>query len=214
MIRKVQIASLVIATTLTAQNVFTIGKTYDFAEKDLIVAIQEHINSNKEEIKSRFSKMKEKAQRNIDKMSPVLSFYPPPATANRIFYPDTKYTNPQDIKDHTGKILYPAGYTFDPVHYVNITYDIVIINGKRDEEINWLKNNTDYIGNASARIIITEGEFADVTKKLGQSIFFATDQIISRLSIEKTPSIIKQDGNRIAIEEIYVESYPTKEEEE
>jgi len=203
MFGKLCISTLLIATTLSAQNVFTIGTTYEFAEEDLIIAIKENIQTNEEAIKKRFADMKEKAQTNIDELSPTLSVRPSPAIENRTFYPDTTYVNPKDIRDHTGKILYPKGYTFNPMDYINLAYEIVVINGNRSEELDWIKS-TDYLGTAAYRVLITEGKFKKVTEALGQTVFFATDQIINRLSIKKTPSVITQDGNRLKIKEIYV----------
>lgn len=207
MFGKKTVLTIVLATMLSAQNVFTIGKTYDFAEEDLIVAIQKHISANEKQIKNKFADMKKKAQVKINKLSPTLSAYPTPAIKDNIFYPDTSYVNPKEIKDHTGKVLYPAGYKFDPMDYISLTYDIIFINGEREEEISWIKQSK-YIGNASGRIIITQGEFAKVTKELGQNVFFATDQIINRLQIQKTPSIASQIGNRLQIEEIFIRPTP------
>lgn len=202
--KKIIISSLLI-TSLAAHNIFTIGKTYDFFEEDFLVAVKEHIVVNEDAIKDRFGDMKDEAQIRIDKLSPTLSKRPTPATKDNHFYPDTSYVNPEDIKDHNGKLLYPAGYKFDPMHYINLTYDIIFINGNRDEELEWFMQS-EYAGNASGRVLITEGEYAKVIKKLNQNIFFATDQIINRLNIRKTPSVVVQVGNRLKVDEIYIKA--------
>lgn len=194
---------------LFANTTMYVGKTYDFAEQDMLEAIQEHIINNKEKIEQKYEDMKQQTQDKVNNMTPVLIVKPFHARENRVFYPNTEYVNPNDIKDAKGGIIYRAGYKYDPMHYIQLPYTIVIINGDRKDEIEWLKKS-DMLGTAAYRILITEGKYAEVTKALSQHIFFATDPILSRMGIKATPSIVSQEKNKLKVMEVCIDCNETK----
>lgn len=200
---KLTIAPFLASTLLLANTTFYVGKTYDFAELDMIDAIQSHIQNNGPKIEKKFEEMR---QQSIDKMAniaPKLSNGLSYAMEDREFFANTKYTNPEDIKDANGKILYKAGYTYEPMDYISLPYSMVFINAERKEEIEWLKSSG-MLDSAKFRILITSGKYSEVSKALGQHVFFANDQIISRMNIKATPSIASQEKNRLKIKEVCV----------
>lgn len=186
-------------------EIFYGGKTFDFAEEDAISEIENRLHQNQERLEKRFLEMKDEAIKRLDELSPQLSPLPY-AKENRYFYADTTYTHPEDIKDAQGRIIYPAGFTFDPMHFITLPYEIYVINATRDEEIAWIKERG-VLGKGGVRILITQGNYKEVTKKLGQIIFFATETILKRLNITVTPSIATQEGNRLKIEEVALKEF-------
>lgn len=206
---KISILPLIASTMLLANSTFYVGQTYDFAEQDMIEAIQEHIENNGDKIQKRYEEMKVKAQDSINNMTPKLNNKLTFATENKVFYANTTYTNPTDIKDANGKIIYKAGYSFEPMDYVTLPYSIVFINGERKKEVAWLKKSN-MLNSAAYRILITDGKYTDVSKEIGQHVFFANEQIISRMNIKATPSIASQEKNRLKIVEVCVDCNETK----
>lgn len=201
---KLTIAPFLASTLLLANTTFYVGKTYDFAEADMIDAIQSHIQQNKSTIEKKFESMKEHSLERMKQLSPTLKNTLPFATKDREFYALTRYTNPHDIKDAHGKILYKAGYSYEPMDYLSLPYAIVFINANRDAEIQWVKESG-MLDSANYRILITEGTYAHASNALGQHVFFANDHIINRMNIEATPSIALQERNHLKIKEVCVE---------
>ena len=64
-----------------------------------------------------------------------------PARKDRTFLVDMTYTLERDIRDDKGNIVYPAGYAFNPLSYVSYPRTLVILNGKRPEQIRWFEES-------------------------------------------------------------------------
>jgi len=184
------------------ENIFYDGKTYDFAEKNLIEEIQQYILSNKDKINKQLDKYKEKAKTSVDSYKPK-NIKLTRATKTRVFYPDMSYTSEFDIKDQNGKILYPKGFKFNPMKFVHLPYEIVVIDATAPEQIKWLKKQK-LLNNTKYKILLSDGNHQDISKELEQPVFYLTSKIIDRFKLEKTPSMVKQIGQRIEIKEIHV----------
>lgn len=200
---------LTCAVSLVAKEPLYLGLTYDFAELDIIDAIQSHIKNNSDKIEQKYNEMRQQSMDKIENMEPKLKTQLRFATQDIEFYANTRYTNPEDIKDAQGKILYRAGFTYDPMDYISLPYSIVFINAERESEVTWLKNSN-MLNSAKFRILITGGKYSEVTAKLGEHVFFANDKIITRLNIKATPSIASQEGKRLKIREVCIDCNQTK----
>lgn len=192
---------LITSTYALDVEYMTLGKTYPFAEKDMLLEISDYIKNNKTQIEEKWkmesAKMKEKAANYKPDGIPKL----PKAKKNTFFYPNMNYTLDVDIPDKDGKILYPKGFTFNPMKYVKLPYTIIVIDATRSEEVEWLKKQeiTDY---ATYRIMITDGSYSKLGKQLKTPIFYAMPKIIERFKLRATPSIITQESQGIKVQEI------------
>lgn len=124
-----------------------------------------------------------------------------PAKKNRVFYPDLTYTLDRDITDAEGKIIYPKGFTFNPLKYAHLSYGIVVINGKNPTEVEWFKNSK-YANTIAYRLLITDGNYYKLTKELNQNVYYCMPQIQERFQLKHTPSIIIQKGDKMEVREI------------
>ena len=195
--------SLVALSLLFADNrvELNLGQSYDFAERDIIELIHEHIAKNKDEINARADKEREKAKEKIKNFQPKGLVPLQPATQDRVFYPDLQYTLQADIVDNNGKVLYKKGYTFNPADYVKLHYAMIVIDGKSKREIEWLKKS-DYLNSIAYRILLSDGSYYEMMKELGQEVFYLMPEIRKKFQVQKTPSIIKQVGNKIEVKEL------------
>ena len=182
----------------------TYGKTYPFAEKDFLSDIHSYIKNNKKEIKKRLDKISKKMKKKIKNFKPENIDPLTPATKDRVFYPDMRYTLQYDIKDQYGKIIYPKGYTFNPTKYVKLSYGIVVINANRKKEVEWLLKSP-YIHTIAYRIFLTDGSWYEMYKKLNQPVFYALPVVEKRFKLKHTPSIITQIGSKIQVKEICID---------
>ena len=87
-----------------------------------------------------------------------------------------------------GTIVYPLKYTVLP-------YQIYLINGGEEKEIEWLKKQ-DY-KNIQARVWIVNGRLKDLTDDLGIPVYFYSEKIHNRFKAKGTPAIIKQEGEEM-----------------
>jgi conjugal transfer pilus assembly protein TraW len=185
----------------TIIKTFETGETFEFAEKNMIEEIKSQIENNKSKIDSKIEEYKKTTKEKVKNYKPVDLKKLTPAIKNNIFYPDMTYTNPNDIYDNKGDIIYPKGFKFNPLDYQNIPYQMIVINGDSNEEIEWLiKNN--FIDNIKYMILLSDGNYKEVAEKINQPVFYAMPKITEKFNLEHTPSIITQIGNKMEVKEI------------
>lgn len=195
--------SLVVFNLLIANNriELNLGQSYDFAERDIIELIHEHIAKNQDKINARAEKDKEKAKESVKNFKPKGLVPLEPATQDRVFYPPLEYTLQEDIVDANGRVLYKKGYTFNPADYVTLNYAMIVIDATNKREIEWLKKS-DYLNSIAYRILLSDGSYYEMMNELQQEVFYLMPEIRKKFQIQKTPSIIKQVENKIEVKEI------------
>lgn len=177
------------------------GETFEFRENDMIEEIKNNIENNRTQIEAKLEEYKKTAKEKVKNYKPTDLKKLTPAIKNNTFYPDMTYTNPNDIYDNKGDIIYPKGFQFNPLDYQTIPYQMIVIDGSSNEELNWLiKNN--YIDNMKYMILLSDGNYKEVGEKIKQPVFYALPKITEKFNLEHTPSIITQIGNKIEIKEI------------
>ena len=185
----------------TLVKTYQTGETFDFAENDMIEEIKKQIENNKPQIEEKIEEYKKTAKEKANNYKPVDLKELTPSIKNNTFYPDMTYTNPNDIYDNKGNIIYPKGFKFNPLDYQTIHYQMIVINGNSKEEIEWLiKNN--YLDNIKYMILLSDGNYKEVGEKLNQPVFYAMPKITEKFNIQHTPSIITQIGNKMEVKEI------------
>ena len=92
------LSSFLLANSMDS-NILHLGDVYEFAEKNALLLIKEHLEKNKEIIEKRANIAREQARENIKNYKPKGLIQLTPATKNREFSPDLTYTLKQDIKD-------------------------------------------------------------------------------------------------------------------
>ncbi len=187
-----------------SNNTLYLGEVYEFAEKNLLELIQEHLIKNKDVIEKRANQAREEAKENIKNYKPKGMIPLTPATRDREFSPDLTYTLTQDIKDIKGNIIYPQGFTFNPAKYAKISYGIVVINANNPKELEWLEQS-DYLNTIAYRIFLSDGSYYEMVEKYKQSFYYLLPEIAKRFALKHTPSIIKQQGEKIIVNEICLE---------
>ena len=98
------LSSFLLANSMDS-NILHLGDVYEFAEKNALLLIKEHLEKNKEIIEKRANIAREQARENIKNYKPKGLIQLTPATKNREFSPDLTYTLKQDIKDIKGNII-------------------------------------------------------------------------------------------------------------
>ena len=197
MIRRlgVIVISLLLGTaSVQAKILGTYGMTYQISEKDALAEIEaraRQVDWNKVLDKKKV----ENYQGPPDRMNL------PRAKLSRSFLVDMTYTTEIDVPDGKGGILYPKGYTFNTLDYVTYPKTLVVINGSDPEQVKWLAGS-EYDKRLDVTLLLTEGNFKTVAKKVSRPVFYADRKIIERFELKALPSIIRQQGRLMEVTEV------------
>ncbi|BDV41518.1 hypothetical protein GURASL_04410 [Geotalea uraniireducens] len=192
----VMATALFVATTTDARNLSTVGATYQIAERDALTEIEQRAKGVD------WSKVvRRKAIEDYD--GPQDRVLLPRAAKDRRFPVDMTWTLATDIPDGKGGVLYPQGYTFNPLDYITFTKTLVVINGNDPAQVKWFASS-EYNGRIDVMLLLTEGYYRSLGKRLDVPLFYADGAIVDRLRLEAVPSIVRQEGKVMVVNEFAV----------
>lgn len=177
-----------------AKELGTFGRTYPIAEKDALTEIEERARQVDWE-KVLDKRKLENFQGPPDKATL------PRAQRGQVRQVDMTYTAEIDVPDGKGGILYPKGYTFNPLDFITYPKTIIVINGNDKDQVSWFKDS-EFSQQMDVTLMITEGAFGVITKKVNRTVFYATTKVINRFQLAVVPSIIKQKGHYMEVTEV------------
>jgi len=139
----------------------------------------------------------------------VTNFKPQDMTAlrtaekNTTFTVDMTYILQHDIPDGKGGILYPKGYTFNPLDYVVFPNTLIFINGSDRRQVEWFKAST-YYKDPKVMLLITDGSFKELSEELKRPVYYAKREIVERFKLRAVPSVVVQKGRNMEVREIAI----------
>ncbi|MQK85065.1 conjugal transfer protein TraU, partial [Escherichia coli] len=95
-----------------------------------------------------------------------------------------------------GHVLYPKGYTFNPLQFVQLPQRIVVISPGQEE---WLKANAQ----DTDMVLYTHGDVIRKSESINRPAFILDTTLQQRLDIQVTPTIVTQEGRRLVINEYH-----------
>ena len=177
------------------------GQTYEIAEPDLLVSIHNKLQEAKangkmaeveEQMKKRFI-----AHANRPKGITL-----PRAQKHRFRYYDPSIVLSQDIIDHRGKVLWPAGTTVNPLEYVTLSQQWLFFDGDDPEQTAWAYDYLKRYPN-QVRPILIQGAVLKLSKTWQIKLYFDQHgKYIEKFGINVVPSIISQEGKKLRIDEV------------
>lgn len=174
----------------------TVGETYPVVEPDIVAQLRERaIQKSPEEQHRLIERMK--------KYQPADIHHLPRATKDKITLIDMTYTLDHDLIDGEGEIIYPRGYTFNPLDYVPFSGGLVIIDGNDPRQVGWFTRSP-YAKNHQARLLITGGYAYELVEQLQRSVFYLTDEIAKRLHLTAVPTVIVRKGDKLQVREFFI----------
>lgn len=188
------IALVLCVTSVQAKELGTFGMTYRIVERDALAEIEER--ARQVDWHKVLDKRKvENYQGPTDRVSL------PRAKRSRSFPVDMTYTTEIDVPDGKGGILYPKGYTFNPLDYVTYPKTLVVIDGTDPEQVKWFAAS-EYDKRLDVTLLLTEGSFKAVSKRISRPLFYADRKIVERLKLKAAPSVIRQKGRVMEVTEV------------
>ena len=125
----------------------------------------------------------------------------PRATKDATTMVDLTHTLEQDVQDANGQVLYPAGFTFNPLRYVSLSGSLVVIDGSDPEQVAWFKGSP-YGANHRALLLLSGGLAAPLRDELRRPVAYLTEDIARRLQLQAVPSIVVERDNQLVIREV------------
>ena len=107
-------------------------------------------------------------------------------------------------------MLYPQGYTFNPLEYVPFSRTLVVINGNDPEQVAWLASS-EYRTRIDVMVLLTEGAYDRLERKLDRPLFYADQPIVERLRLSAVPAVVRQSGTVMEVREIDIRRVVTRE---
>lgn len=187
----VTIAVLLLASALVASaaraGTSSIGRTWPIAEPDALTEIESRVDrqpttlAEKFGVRSRWSAMKAAslAPATIDRVRTVVPFY----------------TLPEEIRLPDGRLLYPKGFTFNPLEYVSLPQRLIVVHPR---DLGWA------IGHAQLTdfILLTAGDALTLSETAKRPLFILEERVKDRLGLTVAPVIVAQTGKKLQLTEV------------
>lgn len=162
------------------------GPTEQIGEKSMLELIYERIA--KVDWRAKASEISERALRYD-------GFDIPTSKEDNSYYIDPSIVLADDIKDESGKVVFPAGTTVNPVDVIPLTGRYIFINGDDPAQVKFALAD-DY-----RMMILVKGNVKKLMKGQTKRFFIANDMLIKKYAISAVPSIISQEQRYIRVDQ-------------
>ncbi len=123
------------------------------------------------------------------------------ASSDRMFTVDLTHTLERNIKDSQGNLLYPQGFTFNPLQYARLSGGLVVIDGSDPEQVEWFKGSP-YFQNHRAVLLLSGGYANELKQALQRPVYYLTHDIAARLQLKAAPSVVVEQDNKLTVREV------------
>lgn len=170
----------------------TIGRTWPVAEPDALSEIEAKVATLPRDMSKAFGPRK--------KWSALKAADLAPATADRIRSVVPFHTLDFDIRLPDGKMLYPKGFTFNPLTFVRMPQRLVVVHPR---DLAWALRTA----RASDFILLSalggeNGDAITLSEKTGRAIYILEERVKARLGLTVAPVIVAQQGARLVLIEV------------
>ena len=173
------------------------GAVYPIAEKDALSELMQRVRQV--DWKRQFSDIRQ----SVRAFQPQDLARLPRARHDRTFMVDPTYTLPFDIPDGKSGILYPKGYTFNPLDYVSLPDILVFVDGADRRQLEWFQKSS-YAKTPNVMLLLTGGNYPEVERKLQRPVFYAPEKVTKRFKIKAVPSVLYQRGKFLEVKEFEI----------
>ena len=186
----IRLASCV-SSTVAGQYEHVLGETYDVIERHPTEEI--HELSSKVDWKEVYAKATK-----LDFPTPTITR----AKRNNEFVHEVLNTIDMDVRNPTtGEILYPKGYTFNPLaHLGAMQLPTFFIISTHEKDIEWLKSQ-DIPTNS---MILAVDDPIELSKLLSRKVMLLKDDLREKLNVNFYPARVSQVGYKIKVNEYHV----------
>lgn len=187
--------------TAAAGHLGTVGPIYPITEQSALTMI-----TNKLKAKQKSGELarleKEAIQRSMNSvrnMPPVAGIQRVEKRSSRLIDPTVNYA--QGVTTDEGKIVVPPGARINPLDIMAFSKTLVFFDGRDTGQVEAVHRML--LKNARVKPILVAGSWLDLSKAWQQQVFFDQRGVLSRrFDIRAVPSVIRQQGRSLLLEEI------------
>ncbi|HBG19762.1 MAG TPA: hypothetical protein DDY32_10955 [Desulfobulbaceae bacterium] len=183
------------AWATVSRHLGIVGRTFPIVEPDLLAELRES--------SLQFEQSREEWLARIKNYQPANLHLLPRAAADRTFLVDMRYVLDRDLTDANGNIIYPKGYSFNPLEYIVLAGGLIVIDGSDPSQVSWFMHSP-YSQNRQTKLLLVGGQAADLIEKLQRPAFYLTDDMAKRLRLAAAPALIMRKGDKMQVQEFYV----------
>ncbi|AOH86935.1 conjugal transfer protein TraW [Sphingomonas panacis] len=189
------IAGAILLASVAHADTATIGRTWPIVEPDAMAEIEARAARQPANMAEKFGprsgwsalKGATLGTANADRVRSVVPFY----------------TLDTEIRLPDGKLLYPKGFTFNPLTYVTLPQRLVIVHPR---DLGWATRTaalTDWIiltgGDASGQDALS------LSEKVGRPLFILEERMKERLGLTVAPVMVRQVGQKLELTEVRID---------
>lgn len=169
----------------------TIGRTWPIAEPDALAEIEAKAATLPRDMSRNFG-----PRRSWSAMKAAAL---PAASMDRVRSVVPFYTLEFDIRLPDGRLVYPKGFTFNPLTYVKLPQRLVVVHPR---DLGWalkIARPSDFI--LLSALGADNGDPIALGEKSGRAIFILEERVKQRLGLMVAPVIVSQSGSRLILTE-------------
>lgn len=183
------------AWATVTRHLGVVGRTFPIVEPDLLTELRQS--------SLQFGQSREELLARIKNYQPMNLHPLPRAVADRTFLVDMRYTLDRDLTDAHGNIIYPKGYSFNPLEYIVLAGGLIVIDGSDPSQVSWFMRSP-FSQNRQTKLLLVGGRAADLIEELQRPAFYLTSDMAERLRLTAAPALIMRKGDKMQVHEFYV----------
>ena len=172
-----------------------VGRTYPPVEKDIHAVFQQQATAVDIE----------PLVKAYDRYQPANLYPLPKAVVDTTFTVDLTHTLDHEIKDSQGVLLYPQGFTFNPLRQASLSGGLVVIDGSDAEQVKWFKE-TSYAQNHRAILLLCGGYAGQLQQDLQRPVQYLTRDMAQRLGLKAVPSVVIEQHHTLTVREVRLDA--------
>ena len=176
-----------------------VGRTYAVAEPDFLAEVQERARAvdwkrlfDRDRWRQRFYNYRPRQLARL-----------PRAKEDRVRFVTPTAELPFDVPGPDGRIAYPKGYRFNPLDHITLTYHYLVLDADDPDQVEWAKTLAG-LRDPKLRVLLSGGNYWEAMKALGVRVYYLTRPFAERLDVRAAPSLVRQEGNQLRIQEFAV----------
>lgn len=183
-----------ITNTAEAKDFGYLGETKEIIEPDLLEHITNKLAHMKEvDIITHQEKIKKQVIDKIKRPKAVSGITK--AIEHSVRLHDPSFTVMEDIKDNLGNLIHAKGTTINPLNYLSFNETWIFIDGDDEEQLELARQYS------NAKVILVNGS-PGIQSNGEWHYFDQAGEICKQLNITKVPTVVRQSGKMIEINEI------------
>lgn len=198
----VLLLTLTFAADAGAESLGVYGNTWEIGERDFLEFIHERtVEFEKSgKLKELQKKAQNKVRDSILNPKPISGIRTAAHGTERTYYYDPSFVVEKTITDHHGNIIVPAGRKISPLHFIPLSKPLLFIDARDKRQVDYAH---EFITKEPrTKVILTAGSWVELTKTWRTQVYYdQAARIVHKFGIEQVPAIVRQEGERLKIEE-------------